>query len=178
MSTAPPIGVQPLLPTTLSRRLGFMLVRASTGMSRLGAETLAPLGIDGRHYGILAALSELGAVSQQTLADIFAVDRSTMVGFVDELERKGYVRRGRNPCDRRAYALELTDSGAAMEQEAAKLLEGCERHYLDPLSASERRLLLELLGLLVARDIASAREGHQSKSRTDQREAPGDDARG
>jgi DNA-binding MarR family transcriptional regulator len=154
MSAAPPIGEQSLLPATLSRRLGFMLVRASAGMTRLGAETLAPLGIDGRHYGVLAALSELGAVSQQTLADILAVDRSTMVGFVDELERKGHVHRGKNPRDRRAYALELTPSGAKVERKAAELLEGCEDHYLEPLSAAERRLLLELLGRLVARDLA------------------------
>ena len=156
MSAAPQTGEQLLLPTSLARRLGFMLVRASAGMTRLGAETLAPLGIDGRHYGVLAALAELGPVSQQTLTDIFAVDRSTMVGFVDELERKGHVHRGKNPSDRRAYALELTKSGAAAQREAAKLLEGCERHYLEPLSAAERHQLLELLGRLVARDVARA----------------------
>ncbi|HSE80130.1 MAG TPA: MarR family transcriptional regulator [Gaiellaceae bacterium] len=144
----------PLLPATLARRLGFMLLRAGAGMSRLGAETLAPLGIDGRQYGVLAALSELGPVSQQTLADTFAVDRSTMVGLVDELERRGHVRRGKNPADRRAYALELTRSGAALEREAAKLLEGCERHYLEPLSPEERNHLLALLERLVARDMA------------------------
>jgi DNA-binding MarR family transcriptional regulator len=134
-----------------------MLVRASAGMTRLGAETLAPLEIDGRHYGVLAALAELGPVSQQTLADIFAVDRSTMVDFVDVLERKGHVRRARNPSDRRAYALELTRSGAALEQEATKLLEACERHYLEPLSRSQRRQLFDLLQRLVARDVAQAR---------------------
>jgi DNA-binding MarR family transcriptional regulator len=162
MSAAPKTGQPPLLPATLSRRLGFMLVRASAGMTRLGAETLAALGIDGRHYGVLAALAELGPVSQQRLADIFAVDRSTMVGFVDELERKGHVRRARNPSDRRAYALELTASGTNMQKQAARLLEGCERHYLEPLSAAEQRQLLELLGRLVARDVAeSGKEGER-----------------
>ena len=162
MSAAPRTGEQLLLPSTLSRRLGFVLVRASAGMTRLGAETLSPLGIDGRHYGVLAALSELGPVSQQTLAHIFAVDRSTMVGLVDELEEKGHIRRGKNPSDRRAYALELTESGGAVQREAAELLEGCERHYLEPLSAAERRQLLELLARLAARDVArTEREGER-----------------
>jgi DNA-binding MarR family transcriptional regulator len=162
MSAAPKSEEQLLLPSTLSRRLGFVLVRASAGMTRLGAETLAPLGIDGRHYGVLAALAELGPVSQQTLANIFAVDRSTMVGLVDELEENGHIRRGKNPSDRRAYALELTESGVAVQRQAATLLEGCERHYLEPLSAAERRQLLELLGRLVARDVArTEREGQQ-----------------
>lgn len=39
--------------------------------------------------------------------------------------------------------------------EAAKLLEGCERHYLEPLSSGERRQLLELFERLVARDLAN-----------------------
>jgi DNA-binding MarR family transcriptional regulator len=155
MSAAPdPDGERPLIPAALSRRLGFMLVRATAGMTRLGAATLAPLSIDGRHYGVLAVLGELGPVSQQALADILAVDRSTMVAFVDELEGKGYVRRGRNPTDRRAYAIALTGAGAKVQSQSAELLEHCERRYLDPLTAAERRTLLELLGRLVARDLA------------------------
>jgi DNA-binding MarR family transcriptional regulator len=140
------------IPAALMSRLGFVLVRATAGMTRLGAETLAPLGIDGRHYGVLAVLSELGPVSQQTLADVLAVDRSTMVAFVDELEEKGHVRRGRDPDDRRAYAIELTEAGAGVQKEAAELLSVCERHYLEPLTAAERRTLLALLGRLVARE--------------------------
>jgi DNA-binding MarR family transcriptional regulator len=146
------------LPANLAQRLGFMLVRASAGAGRLAADMLAPLRIDGRHYGVLAVLRELGPVSQQTLADILAVDRSTIVAFVDELEGLGHVRRGRNPTDRRAYAVELTASGARVQREAAELLAACERHYLEPLTAAEGRTLLELLGRLVARDALEREE--------------------
>jgi DNA-binding MarR family transcriptional regulator len=152
VSAGPGVTQEALLPATLMRRLGFMLVRARAGVARLAAETLAPLDIDGRHYGVLAVLAELGPVSQQTLADILCVDRSTMVGFVDELEDRGYVRRGRNPTDRRAYAIDLTDAGRSVQREAATLLEGSERHYLDLLSPPERRQLFDLLGRLVSRD--------------------------
>ena len=51
-----------------------------------------------------------------------------------------------------------------MQREAAELLEGCERHYLEPLSAAERRQLLELLGRLVARDVA--RTGKRGREMT------------
>jgi DNA-binding MarR family transcriptional regulator len=63
------------------------------------------------------------------------------------------VRRGRNPSGRRAYAIELTAPGLNAQREAAGLLENCEWHYLDPLTAAERRTLLVLLGRLVARDL-------------------------
>ena len=98
-------------------------------------------------------MSELRPVSQQTLADLLAVDRSTMVVFVDELERMAHVRRGRNPSDRRAYAIELTESGAEIQREAATLLDACERRYLEPLTAAERRQLLDLLRRLVDRGL-------------------------
>jgi hypothetical protein len=35
-----------------------------------------------------------------------------------------------------------------VHREAAELPEGCERHYLEPLTAAERPQLLELLGRL------------------------------
>jgi DNA-binding MarR family transcriptional regulator len=165
VSAGPGVTPEALLPATLTQRLGFMLVRARAGVARLAAETLAPLEIDGRHYGVLAALAELGPVSQQTLADILCVDRSTMVGFVDELEARGYVRRGRNPTDRRAYAIDLTDAGQSVQREAATLLEGCERHYLDLLSPPERRQLFDLLGRLVSRDASQlAGEGRVERA--------------
>jgi DNA-binding MarR family transcriptional regulator len=36
------------------------------------------------------------------------VDRTTVVGVVDDLEDAGFVERRRNPEDRRGYALEAT----------------------------------------------------------------------
>jgi DNA-binding MarR family transcriptional regulator len=165
VSAGPGVTPEALLPATLTRRLEFMLVRARAGVARLAAETLAPLDIDGRHYGVLAVLAEFGPVSQQTLADILCVDRSTMVGFVDELEARGYVRRGRNPTDRRAYAIDLTDAGQSVQREAATLLEGCERHYLDLLSPPERRQIFDLLGRLVSRDaLRLAGEGRAERA--------------
>ena len=84
---------------------------------------------------MLAVLSELGSVSQQTLADVLAVDRSTMVAFVDELEEKGYVRRGHNPSERRAYAIEFTGAGATVQRESAALLGRAVALILDGLGA-------------------------------------------
>jgi hypothetical protein len=41
-----------------------MLIRATAGASRLAAETLEPLGIDARHYGVVALIAEFGPLSQ------------------------------------------------------------------------------------------------------------------
>jgi DNA-binding MarR family transcriptional regulator len=38
------------------------------------------------------------------LSEELRIDRSVMVGIADDLEASGYVRRERDPADRRAYA--------------------------------------------------------------------------
>lgn len=142
----------PPLPVALAERLGFMLVRATAGASRLAAETLKPLGIEARHYGVLALIAELGPLSQQALAELLHLDRSTMVALVDDLEQRRLVGRHRSPTDRRAYAIEATALGLKTQRRAQKLLDQCERHYLAPLTHSEQQQFHELLARLVAQN--------------------------
>jgi DNA-binding MarR family transcriptional regulator len=68
-----------------------------------------------------------------------------MVALVDDLEERGLAVRRRSPTDRRAYAIELTEAGAALQGRAQQLLETCEREFLSPLGAEERRVLQSLL---------------------------------
>ena len=89
--TAP--GQRSDLPTSLSSRLGFMLQRAAGAAGRVATTKLQPLGIDPRHHAVLALIVELGPLSQQDLADLLHVDRSTMVALIDDLESRRYVRR-------------------------------------------------------------------------------------
>jgi DNA-binding MarR family transcriptional regulator len=84
--------------------------RSSTAFS---AE-LAPLGIEGRHFGVLLQLSQLsrrGPLSQRQLTEFTGRDKSTMVRNIDDLEDRGLVIRRPAVGDRRPYAVDLTDAG-------------------------------------------------------------------
>jgi DNA-binding MarR family transcriptional regulator len=137
------------LSSSLAQSLPFMLLRATTAAGRLARDTLGPLGIDGRHYGVLASVADQGPQSQQELADTLKVDRSTMVALIDELEKASLVRRRRSTTDRRAYAIELTAAGRRARTRAATLLERCEATFLTPLTGAERQELKRLLGKLI-----------------------------
>jgi DNA-binding MarR family transcriptional regulator len=139
----------PGLPASLSSRLGFMLLRASSAAGRLAATKLQPLGIEPRHHAVLALIVELGPLSQQELADLLHIDRSTMVALIDDLEERRFVRRDRSPNDRRAYAIHLTPAGKTAQTKAAKLLLQCEREYLATLTADEQGQLYRLLARLI-----------------------------
>jgi len=67
------------------------------------------------------------------------------VQVVDELESTGLVVRRRNPADRRAYALEVTDAGRERMAQAQELLVGVHQKVFGALSDAERA---ELDGIL------------------------------
>jgi len=79
------------------------------------------------------------------LGDKLAIDRTTMVGLVDELEGMGLVERKRNHEDRRRYDLVLTDAGRSAVSEAEATAERVKEAVLAPLDDARRRQLHEML---------------------------------
>jgi len=70
-------------------------------------------------YLILKKAQQLGPVSATELARSVELDGGAMTRQLDQLERKGYLRRSPHAQDRRALRIELTDTGHAMWQGTA-----------------------------------------------------------
>jgi DNA-binding MarR family transcriptional regulator len=139
----------PRVPPALTERLGFLLAKTHAIVHAIAEETLAPLDLHVKEYAGLNVLYEAGPLSQHAVGEILGVDRTTMVAVVDELERKGLVDRGRNPDDRRAYALVITDEGVSAMRRARRLLATAERKFVAPLSSEEVDQLRDLLARLI-----------------------------
>ena len=137
------------VPEQLADRIGFLVAKSHAVCHAMGNEALAPLGLHIKEYAVLNVLQSTGAMSQQALGETLGVDRTTMVALMDELERKRLVERSRNPEDRRAYALAITDGGVDVLQRARRLLTAAERKLLAPLSAVEADQLRDLLRRLI-----------------------------
>ena len=65
------------------------------------------------------------------LADAASMSLSSMQELVDDLERRGIVERQRDPSDRRAKLIVLTDKGLAALAPAGSIIEELEREYAD-----------------------------------------------
>src|SRR5215471_544720 len=129
----------------------FLLVQLGMEAARQFADQLAPLGVEPRHVGMLTRLAENEGKAQQAIGELIGLNPTQMVFLVDELERRGFVERRRNPADRRSYALYLTPAGRDM---LAKVQEVGRIHQAKlgaSLSQSEQE---QLTGLLrrIARD--------------------------
>lgn len=91
-------------------------------------------------------LAAVGPCSQRTLSEELRIDRSVMVGIADDLESHGYVRRERDPGDRRAYAVTLTAAGKRALTAAERTVPAfLDRTFaaLTPANATSSRLFSE-----------------------------------
>jgi DNA-binding MarR family transcriptional regulator len=138
----------PFPPSLLRRPGALLIIAARTGQER-ATSRLAPLGLTVRTCGVLNLLADQGPISQQEIGELLAIDRTTMVEIVDELEQAGIARRLRNPQDRRSYLVTLTTGGKAKQKRAAKAFDDAVDEFFSPLKPAERRQLAEMLQRLL-----------------------------
>lgn len=80
-------------------------------------------------------------MNQRRLGELTLIDKSSMVLFLDGLEQGGWIRRIRDPGDRRAHIVEITDKGAARFAALGAKLKAVQDRFLEPLNEAEREQL-------------------------------------
>jgi DNA-binding MarR family transcriptional regulator len=73
------------------------------------------------------------------------VHRNNMVGLIDELEERALVRRDRDPHDRRAHQLHLTDDAHGVLAQADGAVDQLEDEIFAGLNSDEHSRLVGVL---------------------------------
>lgn len=138
------------LPRELAASPAFLLKKAGfRAKERLG-NAFEPEGLGMVHHAVLTLLDEEPSETQAMIADAIGLDRSHLVGVLDELEEKGLVERRRDPDDRRRQMVSLTAKGEQALSRLRTLAKEVDDAFLEPLSASERKTLRSLLARLAS----------------------------
>jgi DNA-binding MarR family transcriptional regulator len=130
--------------------LGALLHRAANGLTGELAARLQPLGLTLPHYLLLMTLVRAGPLSQMDLGDRACINRTRMVGLLDDLERQRLAERRRDAADRRVYIIHLTESGRTLLSQARAAQEATEARWLETLTAPEQVQFRALLARFVA----------------------------
>ena len=85
--------------------------RAARTLSRLFDEALRPVGLTSGQFSLLNALNRPAPPAIAPVAQLLAMDRTTLTAALKPLERDGLVVIARDPDDRRSRLLHLTDKG-------------------------------------------------------------------
>jgi DNA-binding MarR family transcriptional regulator len=121
--------------------LGYLARRLHTAME----SELDRFGLRPRHLLALTVLRELGQTSQANLSEALRLDRTNLVGLLNELEEAGLIERRRSPEDRRRHTVTLTPTGTTRLEELEKAVAGVEEQILAPLDFDQRVTLHALL---------------------------------
>jgi MarR family transcriptional regulator, transcriptional regulator for hemolysin len=128
--------------TEFAGQLFFRLWRATHTRT---AELLGSVGLTPALFALLNVIGAREGAIQQELGSALAIDRSTMVSLIDQLESAGLATRRPSATDRRAREIGITSKGRRLLQRARGLISQVEDEVLAGLTTEERHDLLTLL---------------------------------
>jgi len=88
--------------------------RAARALARRFDDALRPLGLTNGQFSLLMSLNRPAPPAMGSVADLLAMDRTTLTAALKPLERRGLVTVAVDPADRRSRLLSLTADGLAL----------------------------------------------------------------
>ena len=121
-------------------------------MSRITKERLNPYGLTPTQFFLLTALYEENGILISVLARKVALDRATLTGLLDRLERGGFTERMADPEDRRAIRIHLTAKAEALREELTELYHDNNGNFLSLLNREEKETFERVVNKLDTAD--------------------------
>lgn len=94
--------------------IGLQLARTAKAVSRAFDEALAAAGGSLPIWLVLIGLKTRQVANQRELARAVGVEGATLTHHLNAMENAGLLTRHRDPANRRAHVVELTESGEAL----------------------------------------------------------------
>lgn len=105
------------------------------------SKQLAHMALE-RHFSVLILIDKMGdQCCQKFIAETLHIDKAMMVGVLDDLGKKGFVKRTQNPSDRREYWIQLTAKGKKSMPEIIKSVNYLNKSIVKNLAESEVKKL-------------------------------------
>ncbi|MEE9151372.1 MAG: MarR family transcriptional regulator [Thermoplasmata archaeon] len=114
------------------------------GQIHIGKE-LQVYNIGSGQFPFLTVLYDEDGLSQEEISRILNVDKATAGRDIKRLAEEGYVERKRNPEDRRAYKIFLTEKGKKVKPVIRRVLSSWTSILSSDFTEEEKDLIIELL---------------------------------
>lgn len=131
------------------RRPGHLIRRCRQIAVAIFLDEMAPFNITSEQYGTLSMIRSYPGIDQRTLADLIAIDRSTIGTLLERLEGRGYIERRMPAHNQRIKQAFITPVGRQVLEDSAEALERVQQRILAPLEPAEQQMLVHLLHKMV-----------------------------
>ncbi|HWG05049.1 MAG TPA: MarR family transcriptional regulator [Beijerinckiaceae bacterium] len=85
--------------------------RAARALARRFDEALRPIGLTNGQFSLMMSLNRPALAGMASVADLLAMDRTTLTAALKPLARRGLIEVRVDPDDRRSRLLALTSAG-------------------------------------------------------------------
>jgi len=99
-------------------------------------------------YMVLTGLVEHPVRTQAALAQAIKADKSRIISVLDDLQRRGLIRRQADAADRRVHLLSLTADGDRLRRSVEAAIRRAEEEVLAVLPPADREVFLRSLKAL------------------------------
>ncbi|NOU93311.1 MarR family transcriptional regulator [Paenibacillus sp. LMG 31456] len=128
----------------VTHSIGFIISNTGRKLSQHLTIRFQPYDITSEQWSVLSKLSEQDGISQRELSHRTEKDPTNVTRILDQLERKGWIRRVPNPEDRRSFLTYVTDSGRELNIILAPIEAQLIQEILTSLSEDEITLLRKI----------------------------------
>lgn len=141
---------QSALPAVLLESPSFQIERLRRRTRDEVESSLSEKKISLREYWVLTCLASNVAASQASLCEMLAIDASDMVRIIDTLEKRQWVKRERDPKDRRRQIVTSSKKGRNAQKELNQLVSAAEDRALDESTSKQLKHLRKLAKVIIA----------------------------
>lgn len=121
---------------------------ATRSLSLAYDEVLRPSGLRTTQFSMLARAAAVGEMPLSELADLMAMDRTTLGRNLQPLEREDLIQI-KVGADRRARLVSITANGRKALSRAMPLWEGVHRRFEQKVGKREAKALRDMMKMLV-----------------------------
>lgn len=125
--------------------LPFLLGDVSRLIRRRFDERARLIGVTRPQWRLLVNLSRNEGLNQGALADLLEVEPITLCRMVDRLEEAGLIERRRDPADRRAWRLYLSDKSRPLLDRLRAIADDVFGQALGDITPAEHDAMLAML---------------------------------
>ena len=131
-----------------NQHIAFVISDVARLYRRRFDERTRSFGITGPQMRAVIAIMRFPGINQGALADRLDVEPITTCRMVDRLEQAGLVERRRDPQDRRAWQLFLTDAAEPIAEKLQAIGQTVLNESLEGVAAGDRDATMTILGAI------------------------------
>jgi DNA-binding MarR family transcriptional regulator len=129
----------------LQTLLGYNARRAALHIIEVFLERMAPYGLRPVDFSVLSVIAHNPGITSRQLCTSLNLLPPNFVAMLAGLEKRDLVQRQPHPSDKRANALQLTEVGQKLMQDAEQTAQQLEQDASSRLTKAERTTLIRLL---------------------------------